>query len=114
MSGYCTLKPHFPGIPNSEPLLKQVWKLSGILERDSCVYFGATEYGMLVREITEEADVPRNTYPKSLKFGVSPCLHAINSGSDDKVFVALLNQNTPGAVDFKPKADKLITGRAPE
>lgn len=113
---YCTLKPYNPLLPTTEPLLKQAWKLSGLLERDSTVYFGATEFMLLVRELIEDIgaeNVPANTYPKALKFGITPCLTAVNAGTDDKAHIAELNHGTPGAHDFKAKAAKLQSKRNP-
>lgn len=114
MPSFCTLKPYLPGIPTSEEYVKQVWKLSGLLERTSFVYLGADEYGLLVREILDGELVPKGAkVPTSMMFGVDPCFHAVNSGTNDRAEVARLNRDTPGAQEFQLKAAKLQSGRAP-
>lgn|SRR5574340_171616 len=108
---HCTFRPYLPGVPGCEPYLAQAWKIAGIVGRSTRVYLGASEYGALVRELMEEAETPRGTYPKSLKFGRNPCVHFINAGTDDYARVAQLNWGTAGARDFKGRAAALRTAK---
>lgn len=104
---YCTLKPYVPGNPKSETLVDQVWLRANGIERDSDCYLGAYEYGRLIAELQADHDAPKTEVPMSLKFGVHPCLHVINAGTDDRLVVALKNRDAAGARDFREKLERL-------
>lgn len=100
-------KPVLLGDPSETEFVLQLWTIAGLIERNTQIYLTATHYGQVVEECWAQYNAPRNNVPPYLILGKSPQLTVFNAGTDDVAEVNRKNRDTPGAIDFQDKKEKL-------
>lgn len=105
-----TLRPYFPGVPGSEPVLHQVWNIRAAIEHHTVIQVSPQEWEWIVKELWEEVPSSRGQWPtKELRFGANPCLIIVNSGTQDQRTLNQRNQEQPGADVHKAKLQQWRT-----
>ncbi len=109
-----------PGDPRTTQYIPTLRTISGLIEHSSKMYLTAGDWRLLVAELDAQyKDAlmdPTRPAPwhngNAFQIGVppNPVLTVINSGTDDDALVNRMNHETPGAIHFQARVQKLRVG----
>lgn len=93
--------------PTNTEYVLQLWTIANLIERNTQMYLSASQYGKVVAELRAQYDAPTDNDPPYLLMGKVPQLTVFNAGTDDEAAINRMNADTPGAIDFQAKKQKL-------
>lgn len=110
-----------PGDPRTTQYVKTFQTISGLIERSSTMYLTAGDYAAVMAEFNAQysdclmdPDSPKPWKQRRDAFviGAPPnnVLTVVNAGTDDQAEVNRRNHETPGAVHFQERKEKLRVG----
>ena len=104
---------YLPGHPSTTRYVQQLNLVAGLVGRPTTLYLTAQHWGWVMAELEAQykdalmdptRPGPWANPKKPLQFGP---LKVVNAGTDDERAVNRMNHDTPGAIDFVERRDRL-------